>query len=107
ATVRTTVRVFQHLQSSAVERARYDCGRCVIRRNTKRQGWADLADRTQALMVKFRLLFAACAVVQVAAAQPKFNIILVSLDQCQADQLHAWGNPRETSPNLDRMAREG
>jgi arylsulfatase A-like enzyme len=58
-------------------------------------------------MVKLPLLFAACAVVQVAAAQPKLNIILVSLDQCQADQLHAWGNPRETSPNLDRMAREG
>ncbi len=35
------------------------------------------------------------------------NIILISLDQCQADRLHAYGNPRQSSPNLDRIAKEG
>lgn len=42
-----------------------------------------------------------------AYAQSKPNIILVSLDQCQADRLHVYGNSRATSPNLDRMAAEG
>ncbi|MEO7146095.1 MAG: sulfatase-like hydrolase/transferase [Bryobacteraceae bacterium] len=58
-------------------------------------------------MVNLRPLFLACACLPALAAQTKPNIILISLDQCQADQLHAYGNPRETSPNLDRMAREG
>jgi arylsulfatase len=40
-----------------------------------------------------------------AATHP--NVILISLDQCQADRLHVYGNPRPTSPNLDRMARQG
>src|SRR5581483_7468020 len=35
------------------------------------------------------------------------NVILISLDQCRADELHLYGNSRETSPNLDRMGREG
>src|SRR5579859_381187 len=42
-----------------------------------------------------------------AADPPKPNIILVSLDQLQADRLHVYGNTRPTSPNLDRMAAEG
>lgn len=37
----------------------------------------------------------------------KPNVILISLDQCRAGRLHVYGNPRETSPNLDRMASEG
>lgn len=39
------------------------------------------------------------------AAAP--NIVLVSLDQLRADQLHCYGNPRATSPEIDRMAAEG
>ncbi len=35
------------------------------------------------------------------------NVILISLDQLRADQLHSYGNPRLTSPNLDRLAGEG
>ena len=58
-------------------------------------------------MVAARWLWGACLLAAELAAQNKPNIILVSLDQCQADQLHAYGNPRATSPNLDRMAREG
>ena len=48
-----------------------------------------------------------CTLAAAAWAQPRRNIILVSLDQLQADRLHSYGNPRETSPNLGRMAREG
>ncbi|MGH7487295.1 MAG: sulfatase-like hydrolase/transferase, partial [bacterium] len=58
-------------------------------------------------MVGSRSFLIACALIQALAAQTKPNIILISLDQCQADQLHVYGNARETSPNIDRMAREG
>lgn len=37
----------------------------------------------------------------------KPNIILISLDQLDAGRLHTYGNPRQTSPNLDRLAAEG
>jgi arylsulfatase A-like enzyme len=37
----------------------------------------------------------------------KPNIILISLDQLDAGRLHTYGNPRATSPNLDRLAAEG
>jgi arylsulfatase A-like enzyme len=37
----------------------------------------------------------------------KPNIILISLDQLDAGRLHTYGNPRKTSPNLDRLAAEG
>ena len=43
-----------------------------------------------------------------AAAEPeKPNVILLVLDQLQADRLHCYGNPRLTSPNIDRLAAEG
>ncbi|MBI3818287.1 MAG: sulfatase [Planctomycetes bacterium] len=34
------------------------------------------------------------------------NIILVTCDTLRADRLHLYGNPRETSPNLDALAKE-
>lgn len=37
----------------------------------------------------------------------KLNVILVSLDQLQADRLHCYGNSRATSPNIDRLAEGG
>src|SRR2546423_11216684 len=40
-------------------------------------------------------------------AQQRTNVILLVCDQMQADRLHAYGNPRATSPNIDRMAAEG
>ncbi len=42
-----------------------------------------------------------------AADQPRLNVILLVCDQMRADQLHVYGNPRATSPNIDRMAAEG
>jgi len=42
-----------------------------------------------------------------AQSTPRLNVILISLDQLRADQLHCLGNPRLTSPNLDRLAERG
>jgi len=33
------------------------------------------------------------------------NIILISIDTLRADHLHCYGYPRETSPNIDRIAK--
>lgn len=35
------------------------------------------------------------------------NVILFSIDTLRADRLGAYGNPRSTSPNLDRLSRLG
>jgi arylsulfatase A-like enzyme len=35
------------------------------------------------------------------------NVLLVSIDSLRADHLHCYGYSRETSPNIDRLAREG
>jgi arylsulfatase A-like enzyme len=48
-----------------------------------------------------------CLGAALAQTARKPNVILVSLDQCRADRLHVYGNQRETSPHLDRMAAEG
>jgi arylsulfatase A-like enzyme len=35
------------------------------------------------------------------------NILLISIDSLRADHVHAYGYPRETTPQLDRLAGEG
>jgi arylsulfatase A-like enzyme len=35
------------------------------------------------------------------------NVLLITIDTTRADHLGAYGYPRPTSPNLDRLAREG
>ena len=49
-----------------------------------------------------------------AAAGPAFspstpvdNVILISVDSMRADRLGCYGNPRDTSPAMDRLSREG
>jgi len=37
----------------------------------------------------------------------KTNVILIALDQLQADQLHCYGNRRATSPHIDHLAEQG
>jgi arylsulfatase len=37
----------------------------------------------------------------------KVNVLFLVLDQLQADRLHCYGNPRETSPNIDQLAQRG
>jgi arylsulfatase A-like enzyme len=35
------------------------------------------------------------------------NVILISLDTVRADRLGSYGNPRNTSPNIDKLASQG
>lgn len=35
------------------------------------------------------------------------NLILISLDTCRADRLSCYGHPRQTTPHIDAVAREG
>ena len=58
------------------------------------------------------LALAAAAVVGLASgqldAQPgKPNVVVLVLDQLRADELHCYGNPRATSPNIDQLAARG
>ena len=46
-------------------------------------------------------------VVRPASLKNKYNVILISLDALRSDHLHFMGYPRETSPNLDRLAHNG
>lgn len=51
------------------------------------------------------VLVAACAVAP--SAQQKPNLILITVDTLRADHLGFAGYPRDTSPNLDALARAG
>ena len=35
------------------------------------------------------------------------NVLLISVDTCRADYLSCYGYPRQTTPNIDRLAQEG
>ena len=47
------------------------------------------------------------AIAQCTAYSPCPNVLLVALDQLRADHLHCYGYYRETSPNIDRLTRDG
>ena len=42
-----------------------------------------------------------------APVPPNLNILLIVIDTLRADRLGAYGYPRPTSPELDRLARDG
>lgn len=42
-----------------------------------------------------------------ALPSQKPNVVVLVLDQLRADRLHCYGNPRLTSPNIDRLADRG
>ena len=44
---------------------------------------------------------------RIEALTPTRGIILISIDTLRADRLGAYGYPLDTSPNFDRLAREG
>ena len=50
---------------------------------------------------------ATAATAPVAAERRPPNLLLLTVDTLRADHLSAWGYPRATSPNLDRLAAEG
>ncbi len=41
------------------------------------------------------------------SADPRPNVLLVSLDTARADRLGCYGNPRPVTPHLDALARDG
>ncbi len=43
----------------------------------------------------------------VNAQNAKPNVLILVLDQLRADELHCYGNPRLTSPNIDKLASRG
>ena len=43
----------------------------------------------------------------VNAQNSKPNVLVLVLDQLRADELHCYGNPRLTSPNIDKLAARG
>lgn len=51
------------------------------------------------------LLLGACG--RDTAAPPRPNVLLVSVGSLRADHLSSYGYGRPTSPNIDRLAREG
>jgi len=51
------------------------------------------------------LLLAACGRDGGTPSRP--NVVLISIDTLRADHLSCYGYPRPTTPNIDRLAREG
>lgn len=50
---------------------------------------------------------ATAAALMAGQPQPALNILLITIDTLRADHLGAYGYPRSTSPNIDRLARQG
>ena len=55
----------------------------------------------------FRAILLAALVACCAQAEPRPNIVLLSIDTLRADKLGCYGYDKPTSPNLDRLAAEG
>ncbi len=56
------------------------------------------------LAVLRRSWFVCLAPGLVNAQNAKPNVLVLVLDQLRADELHCYGNPRLTSPNIDKLA---
>jgi len=52
------------------------------------------------------IVMSGCGGVERGAADGRLNLIIISLDTLRADHLGAYQYPRNTSPNIDRFARE-
>jgi arylsulfatase len=65
--------------------------------------------RTAGLLCLFTVAICLEFETQVLSTSPtkKVNVLFLILDQLRADQLHCYGNPRQTSPNIDRLAQRG
>lgn len=53
------------------------------------------------------LFFAAVAAMSCSKEKRPPNIVLITVDTLRPDRLHYGGNPRNTTPCLDRLAKEG
>lgn len=62
---------------------------------------------TCALAGILMLFGGSAAMAQASSQSQKPDVVFIMLDQLRADQLHCYGNPRDTSPNIDRLAERG
>ena len=63
---------------------------------------------TSLFLVLLIVLFAArCEISDEIAAPRRPNLLLITIETFRADRMHANGYPRLTTPNLDRLARQG
>ncbi|HET6462410.1 MAG TPA: sulfatase-like hydrolase/transferase, partial [Candidatus Krumholzibacteria bacterium] len=53
------------------------------------------------------VLFAVVAAMSCSREKKPPNIVLITVDTMRPDRLHYGGNPRNTSPCLDRLSKEG
>ncbi|MCZ7586422.1 MAG: sulfatase [Deltaproteobacteria bacterium] len=82
---------------------------------TRRRLGADAPEAGRPARIVPMVVFAAVAAVNVGFERDFTghpppgapDMILISLDTLRADHLHAYGYDRETSPNLDSLARDG
>jgi arylsulfatase A-like enzyme len=58
------------------------------------------------LLLAVHLASAASAASANPVPHPRLNVLLITIDALRADHLGAYGYPRPTSPNIDRLARE-
>ena len=59
------------------------------------------------LLVFSITLVCSCNNPQVDLLQEDFNIVLITIDTLRADHLSCYGYDRETSPNIDNIAKQG
>jgi arylsulfatase A-like enzyme len=63
--------------------------------------------RKAVIVLTAALLVGTAAFFLLHHAAPRPNIVLLNIDMLRADHLGVHGYPRPTSPNLDRLARQG
>jgi len=104
------VHAMDTLGSTAV-RHRLDRGPSICRRSTARR-----AQRAGAIPLGLVCGIVAFAGVACSRGEPPAaarvdrrpsSILLVTIDTLRADHVHAYGYPRETTPHLDALARDG
>jgi arylsulfatase A-like enzyme len=66
---------------------------------------AGRSTRAAALRLAAGVLVAIVAAPPAAVAAP--NVVFIMLDATRADRFGAWGNPRTTTPNMDRLGADG
>lgn len=65
------------------------------------------ADRVPDRVVGARNLRRVGKPIAIPEVEGRPNVLLISLDNVRADRMSSYGNPRQTTPNLDSLAKRG